>query len=182
MKPIQKMTRSAFLIAVCVVLGYIFMPIPNVEMITAGIFLSGIWMGPKYGMFIGFIAEAIYSLFNPMGFPPPPLLVSQVAAMSLVGLTGGLFRNLLTKYRFFSRSHWIEHVLLGLTGIVLTVIFDILTTLSFPIAAGFNLKQIYMAMVLGIPFTVVHITVNCLIFAILIPAFLIRTKSWRFEC
>ncbi|MBU1652577.1 ECF transporter S component, partial [bacterium] len=109
----RTITRTAFLIAVCVVLGYIFMPVPNIEMITAGIFIAGVWMGPRLGIFIGIVAEAIFSLLNPMGFPPPPLLLSQIIAMSLTGCVGGLFRKMLIERQFFSIKSWTTHALLG---------------------------------------------------------------------
>jgi len=85
------------LAAACVVLGYLFMPVPNVEMITAAIFLSGLWTGPRHGLIIGLTAEALFSLSNPMGFPPPPLLAAQLAGMGLAGWTGGMLRGLVAR-------------------------------------------------------------------------------------
>lgn len=175
----QKITRAAFLTAVCIVLGYLFLPVPNLEMITAGIFLSGVWMGPLYGLFIGLTAEAIYSISNPMGFPPPPLLAAQVVAMALVGWAGGLMRGALGHARFFSSRNWSIHLTLAITGIILTALFDVLTNLSFPLAAGFNAEQIRLALLMGIPFAALHISVNALIFALVIPVFLSRFKAWR---
>ncbi len=179
MKSVQKLTRAAFLTAVCIVLGYLFLPVPNLEMITAGIFVSGVWMGPRYGLVIGVVAETIYSVFNPMGFPPPPLLVSQVVSMALVGWTGGMMRRLLLNSNFFAGRNWIVLLLLGAVGIILTTIYDLLTNLSFPIAAGFNFDQILASLAFGLPFAAFHISVNCLIFALIIPAFLARFKHWR---
>lgn len=175
----QKITRAALLIGVCVVLGYVFMPIPNLELITAGIFLSGIWMGPRLGLFVGIVAEAIFSIFNPMGFPPPPLLMAQVVSMGLVGWVGGLSRNRLINGNFFSARRWYLHIYLALLGFTLTLCFDMLTTLSFPIAAGFNLEQIRIAVVLGIPFVAMHLIINAFTFAVVIPIFLNRFKGWR---
>lgn len=174
-----KITRAAFLIAVCVVLGYLFLPVPNLEMITAGIFLSGLWMGPLYGLIIGFTAELIYSLFNPMGFPPPPLLVAQLVSMSLTGLVGGLLPDALVNAKFFARGSWKSHIVLAGVGAVLTFVFDLLTNLSFPIAAGFTTEQFKLALVMGLPFAALHISVNTLIFALTIPIFLNRFPNWR---
>ena len=175
----QRMTRAALLIGVCVVLGYVFMPIPNLEMITAGIFLSGVWMGPRLGLFIGFVAEAIFSIFNPMGFPPPPLLIAQVVSMGIVGWIGGVSGPVLLRSKFFTVECWYYHAYLASIGFGLTLVFDLLTTLSFPIAAGFNLEQIRIAVVIGIPFVAVHLIVNAFSFALIIPVFLSRFKGWR---
>jgi uncharacterized membrane protein len=175
----QKISRAAFLTAVSVALGYIFLPVPNVEMITAGIFISGIWMGPTLGLAIGILAESIYSLLNPMGFPPPPLFVSQLIAMGSVGWVGGHFRKLLQGDGFFSPSGWVLHLYLAIAGIILTFWYDLLTNLSFPVAAGFNLQQIKWALVMGIPFAALHIGVNAAVFALIIPVFLKRFPNWR---
>lgn len=174
-----KITRAAFLTAVCVVLGYLFLPVPNLEMITAGIFLSGIWMGPTFGLFIGLLAETIYSLTNPMGFPPPPLLVSQLIAMGTAGWLGGWSKRLFEKDGFFSRSGWLLHIYLAGLGIVVTFWYDLLTNLSFPLAAGFTFAQIEWALLMGLPFAAFHIAVNAAIFALVIPVFLNRFKNWR---
>jgi hypothetical protein len=175
----QRLTRTAILIAICVVLGYLFLAVPNLEMITAGIFISGVWMGPGTGMLIGFLAEAIYSLSNPMGFPPPPLLLAQVISMALVGLAGGLLRGLAVQNRFFTRAAWLRHLLLAGSGLMLTLIFDILTTLSFPLSAGFSLQQMEITMALGIPFMALHLISNTLIFALIVPVIINRFPAWR---
>lgn len=155
------------------------MPVPNIEMITAGIFIAGVWMGPRLGIFIGIVAEAIFSLLNPMGFPPPPLLLSQIIAMSLTGCVGGLFRKMLIERQFFSIKSWTTHALLGLAGFLLTSIYDFLTNISFPLAAGFDLEQIRITLVMGLPFAITHIGVNTVIFILVVPAFLQRVKAWR---
>jgi uncharacterized membrane protein len=175
----QRLTRTAILIAICVVLGYLFLAIPNLEMITAGIFISGVWMGAGTGALIGFLAEAIYSLSNPMGFPPPPLLIAQLISMSLVGLCGGLMRGLVYKNRYFTRKAWFRHVLLASIGLMLTLIFDLLTTISFPISAGFSVQQMGITLVLGIPFMALHLVSNTLIFTLVVPVIIHRFPAWR---
>ncbi|MCX6640076.1 MAG: ECF transporter S component [bacterium] len=178
MKRHHKITRAALLTATCVVLGYLFLPVPNLEMITAGIFFSGILMGPLYGSIIGCVAETIYSTFNPMGFPPPPLLIAQALSMTLTGFCGGLIASKITTIRYFSSGSWYYHFFLGALGAFLTTIFDLLTNLSFPISAGFSAEQTRLTLILGIPFAAMHITTNAMIFAMIIPIFLNRIKSW----
>ncbi|RJP73630.1 MAG: hypothetical protein C4524_14020 [Candidatus Zixiibacteriota bacterium] len=166
------------LAAACVVLGYLFMPVPNVEMITAAIFLSGLWTGPRHGLIIGLTAEALFSLSNPMGFPPPPLLAAQLAGMGLAGWTGGMLRGLVARLPFYRRP-WTGHALLAAVGLFLTLTFDLLTTLSFPLAAGFSLGQVKIALAFGLPFVAVHTGVNTLIFALILPVIIARFPAWR---
>lgn len=136
-------------------------------------------MGPKLGLAIGMIAEAIYSLSNPMGFPPPPLLVAQLGAMGLVGLAGGSMRRLLRDAQFFAGRKILSHIILAGSGIVLTLIYDLLTNLSFPLAAGFSMSQMRAFLILGIPYAAIHVASNAAIFAIIIPAILVRFPIWR---
>ena len=174
----QKMARTALLTALCVALGYLFLPIPNLEMITLGIFLSGLLMGAYIGALIGFLAEAIYSLTNPMGFPPPPLLIAQVVSMSCVGFAGGLASALFTPpYPRFAHR-WLRQLTLALFGATLTFIFDLTTNLSFPLAAGFTNQQVYAALVLGIPFAAIHIGTNTIAFPVLVPIIMARLAPW----
>jgi uncharacterized membrane protein len=175
----RNITRTALLIALCVVLGYLFLPIPNLEMITAGIFVSGIWMGIRSGLLIGFVAEAIFSTTNPMGFPPPPLLIAQVAAMSLVGLSGGLLRGLFAPTNSAQQREWPLRLLLAITGLAVTLLYDFMTTISFPLAAGFSWQQIRIALAMGIPFMAMHSITNTIIFSLAVPIIINRFPSWR---
>ena len=80
----------AAFVAITVVLGYVFAFIPNVELVTASIFLSGYLLGSKKGVLIGIVAEFLFSLLNPYGAANPPLLLAQLIAMAIVGYSGGL--------------------------------------------------------------------------------------------
>jgi len=179
LKSTQKMTRAAMLIAVCIVLGYLFIFIPNLEMITASIFLSGVLMGPLYGLFIGFTAETIFSLFNSMGAPLPPLLIAQVISMSLVGYIGGLMGEKLCKVHFFIKKSWIRHFILGVTGAALTLVYDILTNLSFLFIAGIVNQPLHLYLLAGLIFSIFHIITNAAIFALVVPVLIGRLKTWR---
>ncbi|MFH1861730.1 MAG: ECF transporter S component [bacterium] len=171
----RNIARAAVLIAVCVVLGYVFLPIPNLEMITAGIFLAGIWMGCAYGLVIGFLAEMIFSLTNPMGLPMLPTLGAQVVGMSLAGFMGGFLRNELRNAEFYARTSLFIHIKLGCAGLLITTFFDLLTNLSFIWIGGLSAPVLLGA----IPFVVVHVLVNTLTFALLIPIVLQRLPVWK---
>jgi len=178
MSTVQKITRAAFLTAVCVVLGYIFIAVPNLEMITAGIFISGVLLGPGYGIIIGCIAETIFSLFNPMGAPLPPVLAAQTVSMALVGLAGGLCSRIFINVDFFKRSNLLKHFLLAFLGITLTLVFDLLTNLSFVYIAGITGKPLFLYLLAGLAFSVFHIASNTLIFTLIVPIIITRLRAW----
>ena len=154
--------------ALAVGLGYSLLLIPNVELITVVIFLSGLTLGIRWGILVGAVSEFIFSAMNPLGSGLifPPLMAVQIISMISVGLTGGLLKPI-----FFKKNlSFFRVVTLGLTGFLLTFIFDSLTTLSYPIGSGFDWTQTWAIYLLGIGFTIIHQISNGIIFAVGVPA------------
>ena len=153
--------------AVSVALGFALIAIPNVEMITASIFLSGMLLRRMRGLIVGITAEFIYSALNPMGMAFPPLMAAQVITMGMVGYAGGLTAALVKERVYFNRA-----VIIGFIGFIITLNFDFWTTISFPLSAGFNMEQIITTLKLGVPFAIPHLAGNTIIFALIVtPAY-----------
>jgi hypothetical protein len=158
----REIILMAIFIGLAIAGGLVMAQIPNVELITAVIFLSGMMLGMGRGIIVGAVAEFLYSFFNPYGAAAPPLLIAQIISMTLVGATGGLIQN------WFGRRippAW----LLGILGFILTFIFDLLTTLSFTLVAGLGFSGFLTAAAFGLYFYVLHQISNTLIFALLLP-------------
>jgi uncharacterized membrane protein len=165
---------TAMLIALCVVIGYVFLYVPNVELLTASVFVSGYLVGPLLGVTTGLFAELIFSLFNPMGAPIPSLLVAQTLSMALIGGAGGLYR----KRASDEKMSWSVVAQLALVGFVLTLLFDVLTTLSFAILmAGTDVKKLLSTFVYGMSFYAIHLFWNTVVFAVLVPMLISRLRS-----
>lgn len=164
---LTKLVRAAMFSALAIGLGYALMMVPNVELMTLIIFISGIMLGVRWGMLIGGFSEAIFSIANPFGsgLVFPPLLIAQILSMVIVGLTGGVFR------RAFLRNHFspLRIGLAGFLGFALTFIFDSLTTLSYPVVIGYDSIQTWGIYLSGIGFTILHQVSNMMVFAIGIP-------------
>jgi len=142
--------------------------VPNVEIITATIFLSGCLLGSKRGALVGLLGEFFYSLLNPYGIAAPPLLLAQVSSMALVGFWGGV----MGKSSIELNLKPLTFLKFGLSGLALTAIFDISTTLSFLIFAGFTFKKMIASFLFGLSFYIVHIAVNTILFASAVPLIL----------
>ncbi|MBN1894648.1 ECF transporter S component, partial [bacterium] len=78
---IQSLALMSILIALGVALGFAFASIPNVELVTGTVFLSGMILGKARGTAAGVMTEALYSIFSPYGIAPLPMLAAQCAAM-----------------------------------------------------------------------------------------------------
>lgn len=159
---------SALYIALAVAAGYALAQFPNIELVSALIFLGGLSQGAARGLLIGGIAELIYSFFNPYGAPAPPVLAAQLAGMMTAGAAGGLLAGFARHWSFRWRA-----ALFGFAGLLLTLWFDLLTTVATAALIGFSLKSLLGLLAFGSIFYLVHALSNLLIFTFLVPL------AWR---
>lgn len=169
--PTLLLTRMAAFIAVAVVLGYLLTAIPNVELVTATCFAAGYCLGPASGAAVGAAAEFLFAGFHPMGSSVGLLLLAQMLGMTLVGFAGGRIAGFLAAPQSLASRR-----ILFLVGAFVTLVFDLLTNLAFPLQAGFSFSQTLVALAAGAGFAAVHIGSNCLIFSIVLPKVLVQLK------
>jgi len=91
---LNNLVRAAIFAALAIGVGFSLLLIPNIELITVTIFISGLTLGSAWGMLIGGTAEIIFSSLNPLGsgLSFPPLFFSQVLSMIIIGAIGGWLR------------------------------------------------------------------------------------------
>ena len=99
---LNNLVRAAIFAALAVGMGFSLMLVPNIELITVIVFLSGVTLGKGWGGLVGGTAIFIYSGMNPMGsgLSFPPLFFMQILSMIITGLAGGIFRPLFFKKKF----------------------------------------------------------------------------------
>ncbi len=166
----RKVAYTGLFIALAVARGFALGAVPNVEMLTATVFIAGWVMGSRSGMLVGVISGLIYSGMNPVGsgFLFPPLLIAQVISYGIIGFAGGVLR----RGEIFFMASKAGYIALGIFGSVLTFFYDVLTTLSYPFSAGFSGAQIWATLIAGLGFSGIHVVVNFFIFSILVPQIL----------
>lgn len=165
------MTRTASFVAVGVVVGMALAAVPNVELVTAVCFCSGFLLGSAAGGLTGCLTELIFAGFHPMGGSWGPLLAAQIIGMSLAGVLGGLSANITantSRFRF-------AVVVVGF-GLLATILFDLLTNIAFPIAAGFSLSAVSTYLAAALLFVAIHLGSNLLVFSIIVVPLLPRLK------
>jgi hypothetical protein len=133
--------------------------IPNFEVLTLVVFLSGILLGAAWGAWVGGLTMLVFSLLNPYGAVHPLVTASQVAGEVLSGVGGAWFATL----GLPARAPWLRATVLAPTAIVLTAAFDFLTNL----ATGVLFGQIRVTLLGGIPFALWHIGTNVALFVVL---------------
>jgi LytS/YehU family sensor histidine kinase len=161
----RTLALSALWIAGVVALGHLLAAIPNVELVTASVFLGGVVLGPGLGGLIGLLSELLYSVTSPFGVAAPPLLVAQVLSMAVTGMAGGIVG------RDYYRTHRppTSHMVTAVIGLALTVLFDLLTTASFLVFSGITLQRLGATLLFGLGFSVAHVAWNTVVFATVVP-------------
>ncbi|MFW9819015.1 MAG: hypothetical protein ACFFE5_05345 [Candidatus Thorarchaeota archaeon] len=157
--------------ALAIVLGYLLVHIPNIELFTLTIFLSGFILGKRDGMIVGLLSSSIFCFFNPFGASPLPLLTFQLINYSLVGLMGALISYLFKKtnlIKYDDMYNFSVMVILGFIGAFITLNFQIISTLIEVLTYG-TINQFITRFLTGVIFTVIHIVGNTLGFIFILP-------------
>ena len=159
--------------ALAIVLGYLLAYIPNVELFTLTIFLSGFILGKRDGMIVGFLSSLIFCFFNPLGASPLPLLAFQLTHYSLTGLLGALTNDVLNKRSFFTFDEDLYKVpvmvIFGILGAIITISFQVFSSLVNVFTFYDSIEEFLPYFVIGIPFTITHIIGNTLGFIFILP-------------
>jgi uncharacterized membrane protein len=150
-----------------VTVGMVFALIPNVELIILSAFLGGVALGPRHGLIVALVGEAIFSALNPIGsgLGFPVLYLFQIFSVGISGISGGL----LSRYLLGEHSRPLVTIFLGITGFVLTLIYDALTALSFPISSGMTEGTLWATLSTGIIFFITHLISNTILFSLFGP-------------
>ena len=163
----SNLVKAAIFSAVAIGMGFSLMLIPNIELITVVVFLSGLYLGIRWGGVVGMTSMAIYSGMNPMGsgLSFPPLFAMQIIGMSLTGIIGGLVRP----FFFVKQFNVFLISSLAILGFTVTLIYDMLTLIAYPIAAGLGFSGMLAALIKGLGFTLLHEISNAIVFVVSIP-------------
>jgi hypothetical protein len=167
------LARIAAFVAVAVAGGLALTAVPNVELVTAICFIAGFLMGYSAGILTGAIAEGIFAGFNPLGSSLGLLLLAQVIGMAVAGLLGA-FSAAILKHR---RHGWRFYSTLISAGAAVTIFFDFITNLAFPIMAGFSFSQTLLTLAAGVPFALLHLGSNIAVFILFVSPLLPRLEK-----
>jgi uncharacterized membrane protein len=150
----------AVLAALAIGGNYALSAVPNVELSSVMVFLSGVLFGPVIGAFVAFIAMVIYQFWNPWGAFIPPIGLAVISCTILIGVVGGILGKAL-QWLDYSDSRWF--LLPALFGILLTLFFDLVTNFAYSLAFGI---PFVVAVITGLAFMMVHIFSNAILFGL----------------
>ena len=133
--------------------------IPNFELMTLVVFLSGVLLGARWGAMVGAVSMLAYSVLNPYGPAHPVITLSQMIGELAPGPAGAV----LAASGLPGRPALQRMLVLAVTGAVLTVCFDLITN----VATGLLFGQIRATLIGGLPFALLHVGSNVALFALL---------------
>jgi uncharacterized membrane protein len=151
----------AILAALAIGGNYALAALPNVELSSVMVFLSGFLFGSFVGALVGFIAMVIYQLWNPWGAFIPPIGLAVIGCTVFIGIVGGILGKALQRLDY-SDSRWF--LLPALFGILLTLFYDLVTNLAYSISF---VVPFIATLLLGLPFTIIHVISNAILFGLL---------------
>lgn len=170
--------------ALAIVLGYLLAYIPNIELFTLMIFLSGFILGKRDGMMIGLLSSFIFCYFNPFGSSPLPLLAFQLFHYSITGLLGALTNDLLQRKKSFKPSEDLYKfsimALLGIIGALITANFQIFSSIIYVLSFLGSLNEFLPYFLTGSIFTAIHIIGNTLGFIFILPGLIQLIRKMLF--
>lgn len=157
--------------ALALVGNYVFVAIPNVELGSGILFVTAYVFGFQTGASCAMLMAIIFGSVNPWGGLIPQIWITQVIGWLYIAAAGALLGKGSHGINQKSQSEWI----LGLTGAFLTFFFDMLT--NFGYSWAFEVPY-WLAIVSGLPFMVVHVVSNAIIFGGVTPRLdqIIRTQ------
>lgn len=85
--------RIALFSALCYVFGWMFLWLPNVNLMFFVVFSAGFLWGIGPGLAVGAIGMWLWTFFNPGGPTDPLTTTAQIVGMALGGLFGALFER-----------------------------------------------------------------------------------------
>ncbi|MFH0778967.1 MAG: hypothetical protein V2A71_10155 [Candidatus Eisenbacteria bacterium] len=156
MKTTRQIAMAGLLSSLTVALGFLLMAVPNVELMTLVVFVSGSLLGVRGGALVGACSMLIYSVVNPMGAAVPLVTAAQLVGMGMVGSVGAAGLRIRTAFR----PRLARNVVFAAAGLALTFQYDFLTNLALGISVG----AVGPVLVAGILFSIVHLVSNALIF------------------
>jgi len=155
----------ATLVALCVATNYALVGVHQVKAMDFIVFVGGFCFGPVAGAFMGILSWAVYGVINPYGFVPQVWLATMFSE-TIYGLLGGFLGKNLALTNFDDERLKLS-VFFGTMGFILTLIYDLITTVVYASTYGIPLIA---AIVFGAPFTILHQVSNAAIFgAVSIP-------------
>ena len=147
---------TAIMTSLALVGNYAFVAVPNVELGTTILFLTAWIFGLPMAVWSTLLMSIIFASINPWGGLIPQIWIAQVIGWLYVSLIGSLL----------GKKKNINVVELAVTGLICTVVFDLITNIAYSLAFSI---PFYITILSGLFFLIVHAVSNMILFPLVVP-------------
>ena len=153
---------TAIMTALALVGNYALVAIPNLELGSTVLFVTAYIFGAPMAIWSTLIMSLLFGIINPWGAFIPQIWISQVIGWFYIVTVGSIIGRQGKSGKQVQPRKWE----LAITGAFVTLIFDQITNLGYSITFG---VPFLIAVTTAIPFSVIHIVSNAVIFSQVVP-------------
>lgn len=148
--------------ALTLVGNYALVAIPNLELGSTVLFVTAYIFGAQMAIWSTLIMSVLFGVINPWGGFIPQIWISQVIGWFYIVAVGSIMGRRGASGKRVEPRKWE----LAITGAFVTFIFEQVTNLGYSATFG---VPFFLAVTAAIPFTILHIVSNAVIFAQVVP-------------
>ena len=153
---------TAIMTALALVGNYALVAVPNLELGSTVLFVTAYIFGAQMAIWSTLIMSVLFGIINPWGGFIPLIWVSQVIGWFYIVAVGSIMGRRSTTGKRLDPRKWE----LAITGAFVTFIFEQVTNLGYSATFG---VPFFIAVTMAIPFTLIHIVSNAVIFSQVVP-------------
>lgn len=148
--------------ALALVGNYALVAIPNLELGSTVLFVTAYVFGAQMAIWSTLIMSVLFGVINPWGGFIPQIWISQVIGWFYIVTIGSIMGKRGASGKRLEPRKWE----LAITGAFVTFIFEQITNLGYSATFG---VPFFLAVIAAIPFTILHIVSNAVIFSQVVP-------------
>ncbi|MFW9807955.1 MAG: hypothetical protein ACFFE6_01125 [Candidatus Thorarchaeota archaeon] len=153
---------TAIMTALALVGNYALVAVPNLELGSSILFLTAYIFGMHMAIWSTLIMSLLFGIINPWGAFIPQIWISQVIGWFYIVTIGSIMGRLGPNGERPEPRKWE----LAFTGAFVTFIFEQVTNIGYSVTFG---VPFYLAVTAAIPFTLLHIFSNSIVFSQVVP-------------
>jgi hypothetical protein len=173
---ILRLSISASLAALGIVLSTAVVLFPNIEFISVTIFLISLLFGAYYGVLAAVSIALIYELIVTAIYATAGLIIPfKLICYVGLALIAGFGRKAFVKLSFWE---------FGILGGIFALVYDTVTTIGgivFVLQDAITIPSLVSYLILGIPFTLVHFFGNFMLFSLITPIINWIKEAFRYR-
>ncbi len=153
---------TAIMTALALVGNYALVAVPNLELGSSILFVTAYIFGAQMAIWSTLIMSLLFGVINPWGGFIPQIWLSQVIGWFYIVAIGSIMGRIGKNGKRLEPRKWE----LAITGAFVTFIFEQVTNIGYSTTFG---VPFILAVTAAIPFTILHIVSNAIIFSQVVP-------------